>query len=49
MKYALNWEASGRNAGTWTNYFYIIRWNGNAPGYTPQTAGQLLSDVEDDV
>jgi hypothetical protein len=48
MQDALNWEASGHNYSTWTNFFYTIQWdaNGNPGG---GTQAMLLSDVESDL
>lgn len=41
MRDGLNWEASGENTSTWSNYFYAIRWWGDS-GVTQST---LHSDV----
>jgi hypothetical protein len=44
----LNWEASGHNVNTWSDFFYTVQWDANNnPGGGTQV--QLLSDVETDL
>ena len=42
---ALNWEASGHNTSTYTNFFYASRYYGNADA----TSTQLNSDIKYDI
>lgn len=43
MQDGLNWEASGRNTSTWSNYFYAIQWWNSA------SASTLHSDIVTDI
>lgn len=48
MQNGLNWEASGRNPNDFSNYFYVIQWNGNVSGSNPVPASTFLGDIESD-
>lgn len=45
MRDGLNWEASGENTGTWSNYFYAIRWWGDSGVNGSTLHSDLVADV----